>query len=188
MQLFYSGAYAPGKAQPESSKSIGGFISVSPIPNGSLNNIFPDITYDTVKKNLADVRLIVLTNETGSTITNINISTVRDTYSTFKIAAVASAIDNCQRQVFEKLFDSHSLPLQASLAIHESGNAIVITSMNAGVSIGVWIERDLDLSQFTSLDGNGSAPMVCDTIVAALQAKAQAGTIYNGGQLVISWT
>lgn len=200
MQLFYSGAFDNGRAQPDASLSLGGFISGSPIANSSIANIFPDITSNLVAKNLPDVRLIVLTNTTGVDVGGVTIYTNRGTYATLKIAAVAPAIDSCSRKVFEKILSGNSLPFQASLATHEgSGSAIAVGTILAGASIGIWIERDLDLTQFTSLDGlptvapfdpfNKQPDGSCATLVAQLQAIQNPDTpVYEQEQLVITWS
>lgn len=159
MQLFYSGAIQPGKAQPDPSQSLGGYISVSLIANGNLDNVFQDITQVMVKENQPDVRLLVLTNTTGNPVNNIVIYTNRGTYASYELAAVSPAFDSCNNPVFEKLFNGNSLPFQATLEPAEgSGEAITIASLANGSSIGIWIARILDLTQFTVLDGNSTLP------------------------------
>lgn len=203
MQLFYSGAFAPGRAQPDPALSLGGNISATPLRNGADGSVFPAITSDQVANNYPDVRLLVLTNITGADVSAINIYTVRGTYATYKLAAVAPAINSCGDKVFEKILDGHSLPFQATLAAHEgSGQAIVISTIANGASIGLWIERDLDLTAFTQLDGAAGTPFDqfdmspttdptshgCAKLVEELQAEASASITPEEFQLVISWT
>lgn len=217
MQLFYSGAIQAAKAQPDPSQSLGGYISVSPVANGNLDNVFQDITQKMVRENQPDVRLLVLTNTTGSPVNNINIYTNRSTYATYQLAAVAPATDSCGKPVFEKLFNGNSLPFQATLEPAEgSGEAIVIESLANNASIGIWIARFLDLTSLTILDGNTTLPFSQwnrnpypfpnDTSIgcsglsallgitfddngnASLPAPPTGQPVYDTAQLVISWS
>lgn len=190
MQLYYSGALKANLPQIDPSKSLGGFVSSTLIGNGSLNNIFSAITKDTVRNLYLDCRLIVLKNTTGSTVTAINIYTTRGTYSFDLTAGVAPAINSCGDPVFESLQDGRSIPFQATLAAHEgSGAAIVVASLADQACIGIWIQRNLDPSQFSYIDGltGGTAPD-CPTLNTLLTAQAAQPTVYDNGQLIISWT
>lgn len=217
MVLFYSGAIQANKAQPDPSKSLGGYISASRIANGTVDNVFQDITQKMVKENQPDVRLLVLTNTTDNPVNNITIYTNRSTLATYQLAAVAPALDNCNNPVFEKILDGNSLPFQATLEPAEGiGEAIIIDSLANNASIGIWIARYLDLTQFTVLDGNmtlpfnqwnrnpypfpGDTSIGCaglssllgitfdDNQNAILPPPPNGMPVYDNAQLVISWT
>lgn len=190
MQLFYSGALSNLGSQTDPLKSLGGMISISPIPNGLVNAVFPAISRSNVKNNDTETRLIVLQNTTGSPVTNILIYTARGTYSTLKIAAVAPAYNTkCSRFQFEAIVNGQALPYQATLASCEGQvNAIVVPSLDADEYIGIWIERVLDMSTFNELDGKqGSTPLTDDELVALLTAQ-DSSTQYEEEQLLIDFT
>lgn len=88
MILYYSGAAQYKQFQPYPSKSLGGYMSNSPVPNGQIGSIFSSLTRDVNWQN--DCRMIVLYNSTGFDVTNIQISTIANSkYIDYKIAVVA---------------------------------------------------------------------------------------------------
>lgn len=145
IQIFYTGALAHLQAQPYSSNSLGGFISSTPIPNGRVNSIFSDTCY--YQKHTEECKLIVLTNNSTSVATNIKvwIETNGDTSSSYSIAAILPTSDICGNPCFEKILQSTDLPLYATFSNSiDIGSALSIASLQAGISIGVWIKRLYD--------------------------------------------
>lgn len=159
----------------------------------------------------------MLKNTTPNTVTGITIFTNRSLFATYKLAAVSPAFDSCNNALFEKLLDGNSLPFQADLEPAEgSGEAITIASLASSAMIGIWVERDLDLTQFTILDGNetlpfniwnrNTYPFPSDTSIGCAGLSALLGITYDGNgnaiippppnstitydtaQLVINWT
>lgn len=189
MQILYSGAKINGGIQTDPLKSLGGLVSSSMIPNGTLNAIFPPISRNHIEQNINDVRLIVIKNETASVINNIQIFSTRGTYSSYKGAVVLPAHNpqlNCDE--YEQIQSGNSLPYQAVLdTIEGLDNAIAISSLASGASIGLWLQRSVDLSQFTELDGKPvSTPLTNEQIIALLQAEQQATRI-DEGSISITW-
>jgi hypothetical protein len=189
MQILYTGTPTPAGQQTDPLKSLGGFVSSTPIPNGSMNAIFPPISRDHIKKRTTDVRLIVLKNETGSAITGITVYSTRGDYSSYLMAAVTPGHNtklNCDE--YELIVNGHSLPYQAVLTSCEgSDNAIAIASLAAGASIGLWIQRVVDISEFNELDGKPSTTSLTnDEIIALLQAE-EAGLRVDQGAIKINW-
>lgn len=187
MKLLYSGAAQSNVAQINPLQSVGGLISSTPIPNGGLNAIFPPISRNDLKTLNQDIRLIVLYNETDAAV-DLNIWTIRGTYSSYQIAAVSPGINKCGNPEFETVQDGISIPYQATLATHETEvDTLEVGTVAAGAYVGVWIQRTIDTTQFTELDGLIGAPCLTDTQMIALLQAQQTGTNFDQGQLFIDF-
>lgn len=189
MKILYTGVATPNSIQSDPLQSLGGFVSSNMIPNGSLNNIFPPISRGHIKKAFSDVRMIVFKNDTGSSITNVKIYSERGTYSSYKLAVVIPGLNaKYNADEFEKIESGNALPYQAVLAEAEGiGDAITVSTLAAGASVGIWIERIVDLTQFTELDGKpASTPLTNAEIIAALQAESNE-VIFDEGIIKIEW-
>jgi hypothetical protein len=93
MILFYTGADTANAPQINAEKSLGGFVSGSPIPNGKLNNLFSSISKSAVLGNKTEIRMIALQNLTGATLSNVSIYTNTVGKSTkLQLAAVAPMV------------------------------------------------------------------------------------------------
>lgn len=185
MILLYTGADSPDVPQINPEKSLGGFISSSPVPNGRLSNLFSSISKGTIQKDQKDIRLIALKNTTGVTVNNVDVYTnVTGGSIILWIAAVSPALNSCSQTVFEQLIDGSSLPYQAVVALHEGvGNKINIGSMIANAIIGIWIYRLVDQSKFPLLNTNA---LSCQDMATALLAEINPKE--EEVQLIIDWT
>lgn len=144
MILLYTGAASPDQPQVQADKSIGGFISSTPVINGAIGNIFPLITNSSTKQ----TRMIALKNTTGAQVQGVRIwtETSPNAFSNLLIGAVAPGFDSkCNRFFFEQLSSPESLPFQATVQSHESEvNSLSIGSLDPDKFIGIWIVRDLN--------------------------------------------
>lgn len=134
--LYYSGAVVNNALQPDSNKSLGGYTSSSPIPNGTVGNLFNTLTPSTNTQ----CRLIVVKNISQVTISNINISIEDSAHIEYTLAATSPAIDTCGNKIFEQIQADEQIPYQAVLAPHPLGSPIV-ASIAAGDILGIWIRR-----------------------------------------------
>jgi hypothetical protein len=187
MQLLYSGAIKSGDAQTDPNKSLGGLVSSTLIPNGGLNNIFPAISRRVLKDALPEVRLIVFKNDSNALI-DVRIWTERDDLASYKIAAVTAGTDACGNLKFEEIANGNSLPYQAVLIPQEGEvNALVVGTIEANATIGIWIERDVDQSEFNELDGKtGVEALSCDDLQTLLEADT-AEKVFDESKLIIDW-
>lgn len=173
MQLYYTGAKAPEAEQINPELSLGGYQASSLIPNGNVNSLFPTITKSHVQSNKIDVRMIVLKNTTTSIVNNLTIWTEAVFLSKVKIAAVEPALDvKCNIEYYESIDNGNSLPYQVTLELHEGqANALVVGSLDPGKMIGVWIERELDLTKFSDDEkGTSNSQIDCEACISSLQA------------------
>lgn len=70
IKLLYTGAATFEGSQGNPMLSLGGFVSSSEVPNGSLGNLFSTLSKYTIEKNKAEVRVIAIKNVSGDTLTN----------------------------------------------------------------------------------------------------------------------
>lgn len=141
MILLYTGALAPNQPQPQASQSLGGLISSSTLQNGTINNIFPDISKQALEGGQIYTRLIAIQNTGVAAVTGVSIYTeyTSDLFEV-KSAGVLPVIDTtCNKTYFEQLLNSNSLPFQAVLTVHDSITPIIVGTIDPGAIIGVWL-------------------------------------------------
>lgn len=153
MILLYTGAPSNGGAQINADKSLGGYISSSPVPNGRLDNIFSLVSKSIVLGKKSEIRMIALKNTTGAPVTNVKIySNVLGSSVKLKLAAVAPYLNESNVPVFESVQDGYSLPYQATLDYYlDADDAIEIPSISANETIGIWILREINTASFPEL-------------------------------------
>ena len=95
MMLYLTGAQSSLRKsetnpQPDPSLSLGGYISSSPVPSGSLNSIFDAISSYTKENGLKETLAFGLINNSEETFTDVELRIVcnPDDEATFKVAAV----------------------------------------------------------------------------------------------------
>lgn len=188
MQLYYSGAPEPTAIQTNPILSLGGFISSSRVPNGSIGNLFPPVTKKHVQHNLFDIILIVLTNKTSNEISSYTIWTTvaENDKCAYEIACVNPAYDSVNKAyVFESIDSTRELPYQAELDLRNENNKVEITaSLLPGKSIGIWIKRSLDLTKFNELDGNVSNSLTDDQIIEVLREQNSSSTTLEASLII----
>ena len=97
--------------QNDVSKSLGGYISSSIVPNGSINALFDTISLNTLKNKPKETIAIALINKFDSTMTNVSIKLVTkpNNVGKFKVAAVGVGEDYCM----EHIDNRYAEPIQA---------------------------------------------------------------------------
>lgn len=145
--LFYTGANKSNAIQTNSARSLGGWISSSQIPNEVLNNIFGNIDYTIVSKNLKSNRVIAFKNTTGSIIPTFKIWTISplDSFAKFKIGIILNSIEpSCNFPYFEQLSSEAASPMYVSLAECEAEvNALTLSNIPIDQYVGIFIQREL---------------------------------------------
>jgi len=191
MQLYYTGAKTPEGVQINPELSLGGFKSSSLITNGNIGNLFQTITKFSISQNKKEIRMIALKNTSGANIAGLKIWTVSQRYSKIKIAAVAPAVDSKGVEFFEQIGDQYSIPYQAILNPQEGEvNAVQIGTLQAGVTIGLWIQRELDQTKFSNLDKGTTPDLTTDQGATAYIAELSSTEPEENDEIsvVFSWT
>lgn len=143
MKLYYTGVLKEGEPQANPVLSLGGYVSSSPLPNGSINNLFGGISQYGKEKQLRQVRAIVLRNETGATATPTvwyeNISS--EPITNYRFGFVMLAQDECGWYM-ERIGSGDALPINATLINPNTEvNAVALPPMANNAYIGIWVER-----------------------------------------------
>lgn len=184
---YYTGAAEANKPQSNPNKSLGGLISNSKVPNGALNNVFPPISKRHVEESISDVRLIAFKNG-ASALTAMRVWTVKGQYCTYTIAAVSPAINSCGDLEFESIDGGNDLPYQATFTSNETEpNALVVGNVVADAVLGIWIKRDVDVTNLTELDGKGDISALTCTQLEDLLRAANEAVNEELSQLILDW-
>lgn len=150
IKYYFTGADNYLDAQVDKDKSLGGYVSSSPIPNDLLGALFGDISAYTVEKKFKDTKAIVIKNETGAAITGIttyftNQATVP--FLKIEIAAVQLTEDtSCTPSKFsmEKIINMRSTPINAVFAEPvDIGSAVSLGDLDINEMLGIWIRISL---------------------------------------------
>jgi hypothetical protein len=174
MVFRYTGSESFETQQPEPSKSLGGFVSSSVVPNGSLQNVFGRISLTTLQESTKEVRGLVLWNNTGGTVTNVRayleyaIASASDRFSKIEFAVVTLIGDGEQ---MEQIRTRNDEPYQSGSWIEPIGvgnETVLVASMENNTGIGVWFRR-------TITNSNPLSDVECedlDTFYSDLQQNA----------------
>lgn len=116
MMLYLTGAQASlSKSseipQTDVAKSLGGYISSSPVPNNSLNELFDSLSMTTLKNKQRETIAIALVNKFDKVVKNIRLKTLVDktNIAKFRIAAVSIGKD----MLMEHINNRYDEPIQA---------------------------------------------------------------------------
>lgn len=144
MKLYYTGAKIYLTAQINKEKSLGGFPSITPIPNSQLGNLFSNISSYTLQNEIMSVIGVVLKNETGLDLSNVSFyfNLPEVVVGEYQIAAVNLSIDSNGRYYMEEIGNSNSLPYYATFySANGVENAIDLGPIQSNGMLGLWIKR-----------------------------------------------
>lgn len=155
-KYFYTGASTFLGAQNRPSLSLGGYLSNTVVPNSIPNNLFPDVSYYGIERDIQHTIGIGLLKTDAGAGSNINIymEVPANNFCTFELAAVAFTMDVSQTVLtMENLNSPQSSPYYATfLDITGISNIRVIqlSALSAfggpyGLyyGLGLWIRRKI---------------------------------------------
>lgn len=159
MKLVFSGAQSKMGQQNDRNKSLGGFMSLTPIPNARLNALFSSISMYAQKNQTTETIAIFLYNESPTlTITDLLISNLiydDGAQAKFRFAAVAPAdyqmeLIGSSRETpfYATFFEPNSTPASADVVINSgasAGDSINAFGDSITVSVDLNIEGVVDL-------------------------------------------
>ncbi len=142
MILYYTGAIEYNFPQSEPDKSLGGFQSNSIIPNGRLNNLFPDDTYKDNKDGSIIHRAIILVND-GANTSDLVISNNNPVNSKFKIEMALVTLVQPADQIMEDIQNQSDLPYHGTFFEVNVDNPLNVGVLQANKKLGIWIRKTL---------------------------------------------
>lgn len=138
MMLYLTGAdasLAKSSEQPQSdvSKSLGGYISSTPVPNAALNSIFDLVSSYSIEKGQKETLAIGLINQFDKEVKNVELKIVTDidVEATYKIAAVS-----CSNYQMEQIANRYQEPMLADFYDASFYRAGVNIKVNQYASLG----------------------------------------------------
>lgn len=140
MMLYLTGAdtslsKSQENPQTDSSKSLGGYISSTPVPNAALNSLFDVISSYTLEKRQKETIAIGLINRFDKAVKNVELKIVTDEnhLADFKVAAVSVSSDNYS---MEHIANRYQEPLLAEFYNASFYRAAVDLKVNQYASEG----------------------------------------------------
>lgn len=173
--FYYTGAAEVNQPQTQVQRSLGGYKSSTRVPNASLNSLFLGIGQKQRLEGDEQIIGLILTNESGATITNLTMYATVPNGSpvTFQVAAV-TLIDNNR---IEQIPNNQASPYIGTLVEMTTIANIrtLAASLDNGASIGVWIRRTVTAQAVQTCDqlyddyvANGLPPEEATTETATM--------------------
>jgi hypothetical protein len=146
MELFYTVSSQPGVAQSKPALSLGGFLSSSKVPNGSLGNLFDEMSPYTLQNSRAEYIGLILKNTLKPVASmSLWVKSQEGNICKFRIAPV-ELTENGEMELVPSV---NSKPLYAEFEETSETNKIDLSfekSFEVGAMLGLWIERTVDMS------------------------------------------
>lgn len=146
MELFYTVVSQEGLVQSKPELSLGGFCSGSKVPNGSLGNLFSEISAYFMQNPKAEYIGLILKNTFAESVKNLKfwMNVPENSICNFRIAIVEL---NSNGQM-EHIPSVNSKPFYADFEVTSETDKIEIESEEpfaSGQMLGIWIERTLNM-------------------------------------------
>ena len=156
--LYYTGAIQPNAIQDSPSKSLGGYVSSSVVPNDVINNLFSDIYWYDLKHNLKHIRVIAFLNTTDETLDDftVHVNSHEDNVSKLKIGIIKNEVDEeCDVKYFETLPNATAVPQYVELKECEGAiNSLMLSDIPPNNYVGIFIQRELIPEKNPETEGN----------------------------------
>ncbi len=164
MRLFFTGASSFLGQQTDPSRSLGGLISSSPLPNGSVDEVFDSISEKQMNDGSKETRGFAFLNETGIEIVSPRLfymNESREPITNIRMSIVEVGQDTrCSTFYIESISNGQQSPINASFKDNRGeSNAIVMPNIPAGGYIGIWVERSINTNRSKEL-------MSCENLYA----------------------
>lgn len=195
MILLYTGAPIPEQTQENPAVSLGGYISITPVPNSISENLFDKVTKQELVTKQRQTRIIAIKNTTEAVVTNIEIWIVSDSsVFEYKMIGLIPTLDvSCNKYYFEKLSSDKQLPLTGTPTVYdEQSNSLDHASLDDQSYLGIVIVREikqtfLDSNEviFTSSDNNQE---MSEEQLDYLQNGSESLPVEDSFELHISYT
>ena len=165
IELRYTGATNSSDTQTISSKSLGGYISPSRVPNDDFSNLFDEISLMSKQQNKREARLIGIVNSSAiqdySSIV-VQFTLQSDSDVKYKVA-FALPTEDSDGLYFERLNTQRELPAYADFEDVVSGQLLNLGTLSANKAYGMWLIRELT-DEFV-------APVDCNKLYEDFKAK-----------------
>jgi hypothetical protein len=147
MTLYYTTSAGENEEQYLPQNSLGGYKSSTPVKNDDFDNIFGEISVMTINQNRDNYIALVLENETGADITNVEVwfETNEGCYSTFQVAAVDMVADKNGILKMERTRGMHNRPFNGTFVDADIDTKALVGDLAEGERVGIWLKRSLNI-------------------------------------------
>ena len=180
MKLYYTTPTGENVVQADSRLSLGGYKSLSPLPNDTFDNLFGEISQFMLSKDPEDEFIgLILKNETGAEVDNLWLwfDFPTGSFSKLLVAAVNLTADANGKLYMEHIPTRNSKPLYADFfEANGQANAVSLGDIDIDGMIGIWLCRQLiaDLASTVQVETNLYTvdPNNADLVVPVVLAKS----------------
>lgn len=147
IRLYYTVRSGYNASQMKISNSLGGYKSSTPVPNDVFNNIFDELSLNTIANNKSQYIALVLKNEGEEIVSNVNVWFTpkgENVYCDYTIGATKMLTDNEGNPIMESVETIYSKPFQIQLYPATEENKATIGDIQPNEEIGLWICRTVD--------------------------------------------
>jgi hypothetical protein len=154
MKFYYTTSAGENQVQKNKTVSLGGYKSASSVPNNFLNNLFGDISLLGIQRNQDQYIGLVLVNETGADVTDINLwfeypvdnetdlNNISDTK--LEVAAVSMSKDAIEVDIMEHIDNMYAAPYNAEFFEADGEtNKVLLGDLDQSAKLGIWFKRSL---------------------------------------------
>lgn len=156
--LYYTNSLKPLEEQNQPSRSVGGFISTSPVGNDLFGAVFSEISKLDEEELTPETVCLAFKNEQDVPIYNIKFTFYLDdnAISNLSVGFEAASVDDCSNKFFESIPNTRSKPIQTTLSAVTDGITFEVAELASGDYLGVWLRREIDSGAVT--------PKSCDQL------------------------
>jgi len=150
MQLFYTGAKTFNAKQGDPLKSLGGFVSCTPIPNAQLNNLFSDKSkFGIEQNNFTTIAIMLLNNlASGKNVTDVFMwfDFPANPFTILELAFVDVTVSTDGEVSMEKISSPRSLPFTVTTPpgftiANGEANKINLGDLDFSKYLGIYIKE-----------------------------------------------
>lgn len=134
-------------------KSLGGFMSSTRVPNGSINNVFGSLSLDELKRNSFRIIGLIFKNEFNTPLKDIRIyfEKIKSApYFKYKVGLSSVNINEKKEKSIELLSNKESLPYSVSNFYEPTLDDPLSLSQEIAKEsyVGIWLKREFDKEIF----------------------------------------
>jgi len=141
--FYYTNAQTKDGEQKDPKKSLGGFVSSTPIPNGRSGNVFGDLGAVDLQNGGERIIAIAAKNISDNPLANLTIAVESPITPNVKYRF---ALVTVEEGVMEQINHFDAIPyvgdfMELGVDVQSGASQPVVASLGSGESIGVWLQR-----------------------------------------------
>lgn len=155
LKLYYTGAAKFDFPQADAIRSLGGYIGSTEIPNGSLGNLYGDLSKLTIQQGKPEIRVIAVKNTDVANKTGLKcwftypndgaLIPVDTNDCEFEVGSAIPTPDSCGDLLTESIPNIYAVPYTVTLVANKTsvGAALALGTLDAGDYLCIFIRRKI---------------------------------------------